>query len=205
MPENILPLSFFASYDTLTLAQKLLGCELVHDSPDGISSGIIVETEAYLQDDPACHAYNRRTSRTEPMFEIAGTIYVYQIYGIYQCVNVVSNKKGIGEAVLIRALQPSAGIDLMKARRNEKRHNRNKPTKEIELTQLCNGPGKLVIAMGIDRAIHNNELFSASRLYINPANKEKFEIVSTTRIGISVGIDLPYRFMIRNNPFVSKR
>lgn len=204
MVENRLPLSFFASFDTLTLAQKLLGCELVHDSPDGITSGIIVETEAYLRDDPACHAYNRRTTRTEPMYGLPGTVYVYLIYGMYQCVNVVSNVQGVGEAVLIRALQPIAGIELMELRRNENRRHSQKFTKQIKVKQLCNGPGKLAVAMGIDRAIHNNQLFSAGNLYINPPVQDKFDIVSTTRIGITVGVDLPYRFLIKNSPFVSR-
>jgi len=205
MLEHRLPLSFFSSFDTLTLAQKLLGCELVHDSPDGIASGIIVETEAYLRDDPACHAYNRRTARTEPMYGVPGTIYVYLIYGMYQCVNVVSNRAGIGEAVLIRALQPTSGIELMEARRNEKRRSGEKFAKKIELKHLCNGPGKLVVAMGIDRTVHNNQLFSDSSLYINPLANEGFDIIHTTRIGITAGADLPYRFLIRNNPFISKR
>ena len=205
MLENRLPLSFFSSFDTLTLAQKLLGCELVHDSPDGISSGIIVETEAYLRDDAACHAYNRRTARTEPMYGVPGTIYVYLIYGMYQCVNVVSNRAGIGEAVLIRALQPTKGIELMETRRNEKRRIREKFSKQIALKQLCDGPGKLVLAMGIDRTVHNNQLLSDSSLYINSRATEGFDIIQTTRIGITAGADLPYRFLIRNNPFVSKR
>ena len=97
MEEDKLPISFYQAHDTCTLAQQLLGCELVHNSPDGITSGIIVETEAYLANDPACHAYNRRTPRTEPMYGPAGTIYVYLIYGMYQCVNVVTREDGCAE------------------------------------------------------------------------------------------------------------
>jgi DNA-3-methyladenine glycosylase len=204
MTEKRLPLSFFESYDTLILAQKLLGCELVHDSPDGITSGIIVETEAYLLDDPACHAYNKRTPRTEPMYGVAGTIYIYLIYGMYECVNVVSNTAGIGEAILIRALQPTKGIELMEMRRHLNRKDITAPVKNIKPKDLCNGPGKLVLSMGISRLQHNNQLFPESSLYISPPVLNDFEIVATTRIGISVGVELPYRFLIKNNIFVSK-
>lgn len=204
MTENKLPLSFYESFDTLTLAQKLLGCELVHDSPEGITSGIIVETEAYLADDPACHAYNRRTNRTEPMYGPAGSIYVYLIYGMYQCINVVSNKKGIGEAVLIRALQPTQGIELMQFRRNSKRKSTIVPEKPVSLIELCRGPGKLVQAMGIDRSIHNNGSFADGPLFITAPLTTDPEIVSSKRIGISVGMDLQYRYMIKGSSFVSR-
>ena len=202
-----LPLSFYQSHDTLSLARNLLDCELVHDSPGGTTSGIIVETEAYLRDDPACHAFNRRTARTEPMYGEPGTIYVYLIYGMYQCFNVVSNKSGIGEAVLIRALQPTGGLDLMQYRRQiiqTKAATPAKLQKEIALKELCRGPGKLVKAMGIDRAIHNNLTLTDSPLYLAAPLVTNFEVVVTTRIGINVGADLPYRFFIKNNPFVSR-
>lgn len=200
----MLPLSFFESSDTLTLAQKLLGCELIHDSPDGITSGIIVETEAYLQNDPACHAYNRRTMRTEPMYGPPGTIYVYMIYGMYQCVNVVSNRAGIGEAVLIRALEPVNGIDLMETRRNFHRKTQTYIDKKISLKELCRGPGKLVQAMGIDKSLHNGKSLSDSSLFIRKGEKIDFQTGSSSRIGITVGVDLAYRFFIKNNPYVSK-
>ena len=109
-----LPREFYTRPNVVTVARDLLGKLLVVPDTHGKRvSGIIVETEAYLQDDPACHAFNRRTVRTEPMYAIAGTVYVYLIYGMYQCFNIVSNAEGIGEAVLIRALQPTAGIELM--------------------------------------------------------------------------------------------
>lgn len=203
--EQKLPLSFFQSYDTLTLAQKLLGCELVHDSPDGITAGIIVETEAYLSDDPACHAYQRRTPRTEPMYAAAGTIYVYLIYGMYQCVNVVSNREGIGEAVLIRALQPTQGMELMQMRRKMKMNRGASAPKEIGVKQLCNGPGKLVVAMNINSINHNNKLLTESSLFITPSGTPDPEIIATTRIGINVGKDLPYRFLIKNSEFLSRK
>ena len=203
--DDRLPLSFYEENDTCTLAQKLLGCELVHNSPDGITSGIIVETEAYLQDDPACHAYRKRTTRTEPMYSAAGTIYVYLIYGMYQCVNVVSNIDGIAEAVLIRALQPTQGVELMEMRRElGRRKNPGIVQKPISLKELCRGPGKLVQAMGIDRFIHNSESLATSSLYITPSVLNNFEISVSKRIGITQGADLLYRYSVENNYFVSR-
>lgn len=200
--ENRLPLSFYEAYDTRSLAQKLLGCELVHNSPDGTTSGIIVETEAYLQDDPACHAYQKRTARTEPMYGAPGTIYVYLIYGMYQCFNIVSREKGCGEAVLVRALEPKEGIQLMAMRRqNSRKVGLQKP---VSLRELCRGPGKLVQAMGIDRAIHNGLSLTDSGLYLKPSLQNVIEVDVSKRIGITQGADLLYRYSIRNNPFVSK-
>jgi DNA-3-methyladenine glycosylase len=204
MPENRLPGSFFESRDTITLARDLLGYELVHDSPEGITSGIIVETEAYLCNDPACHAFNKRTIRTEPMYGKPGTIYVYLIYGMYQCVNVVSNSEGIGEAVLIRALEPTGGIDLMEMRRSQKRKKTGTITSQLPRKVLCNGPGKLVQAMGIERSLHNNKSLVTSNLYIRSQIFSSFETGISKRIGINSGIDLPYRFFIQGNPFVSR-
>jgi DNA-3-methyladenine glycosylase len=206
MPGEKLPLSFFSAYDTCTLAQKLLGCELVHESPDGITSGIIVETEAYLQDDPACHAFNRRTTRTEPMYSMAGTVYVYLIYGMYQCFNIVSNAEGIGEAVLIRALQPVSGIDLMEMRRliRPGKAQITPPAGKVSLKELCRGPGKLVQAMGVERALHNATLLSGNVLYLRPPVAAPGAIVAGPRVGINVGRELPYRYYIKDNVFVSK-
>ncbi|CAG5016552.1 Putative 3-methyladenine DNA glycosylase [Dyadobacter sp. CECT 9275] len=202
MTDERLPLSFYQSFDTTTLAKKLLGCELVHNSPDGISSGIIVETEAYLQDDPACHAYNRRTPRTEPMYGEPGTAYVYLIYGMYECINVVSNRAGIGEAVLIRALQPLKGAELMAARRAL--FQKKSPSKPIPLKYLCNGPGKLVVAMGISRYLHNTESLCSDNLYISSPVITNPGIETSARIGITKGVDLPYRYFIKDNIYVSK-
>lgn len=204
MEDNRLPLVFYQSFDTLQLARELLGCELVHDSPDGTTSGIIVETEAYLQDDPACHAYNRTTPRTQPMYSDPGTIYVYLIYGMYQCVNVVSNKRGIGEAVLIRALQPTAGTELMQQRRKTGKKISREDQKAIPEKELCRGPGKLVRAMGIEKSTHNQGSFLAGPLYINKPIISDFDIRVSQRIGIQVGKELPYRFSIMENPYVSR-
>ena len=205
MPGQKLEADFFAG-DTCSLAKKLLGCELVHEHEDGLTAGIIVETEAYLRDDPACHAFNRRTVRTEPMYGPPGHAYIYLIYGMYQCFNVVSNAENIGEAVLIRALQPTQGIDIMQIRRKliKGKSGFTIKEKDLALKELCRGPGKLVKAMGIERDEHNNTPLWTNPLYITAPTLGDFETVTTTRIGINAGADLPYRYYVKNNIFVSK-
>jgi len=194
-----LPLAFYEQHDTLTLAQLLLGCELVHESPEGTTAGIIVETEAYLTGDPACHAYRRKTARNAAMFGPAGTLYVYMIYGYYYCINVVSGAEDVGEAVLIRALEPTEGLDLMGLRRNLD------PATKQGLRGLCSGPGKLVIAMGITQREHNFSSLTTGPIAIRGPFLHDFEMVTTTRIGITQGADLPYRFYVKGNPFISKK
>lgn len=198
-----LDLDFYQKYDTLTLAKELLGCELIHESPEGRTAGIIVETEAYLTGDPACHAYRKKTTRNAAMFGPAGSVYVYLIYGMYHCVNIVSAEEGKGEAVLIRALEPTEGIELMQQRRAEKKGSKSTP---FTVRELCNGPAKLVRAMGITLAGHNgSSLVEEANLYITPPKETDFEVVTTTRIGITQGAELPYRFYIGGNRFVSKK
>ena len=179
--------------DTVSVAKELLGMYLVHKSNEGMTVGKIVETEAYLQNDPGSHSHKGMTKRNAQMFGKAGTAYVYLIYGVYHCFNVVTNKEGGGEAVLIRALEPVKGIALMKKRRktdNEK--------------NLCNGPGKLVIAMGVTKEHNGTNLLSGSLSLLPRKTNDRFEICTSTRIGISVGKELPYRFFIQKNPFISK-
>ncbi|AXE17414.1 DNA-3-methyladenine glycosylase [Runella rosea] len=197
-----LDLKFYQKYETLSLAKQLLGCELVHESPEGRTAGIIVETEAYLTGDPACHAYRKKTVRNAAMFGPAGSVYVYLIYGMYHCVNIVSAEEGKGEAVLIRALEPTDGVELMELRRAERKGD--KP-KVYSLRELCNGPAKLVQAMGITLAGHNGSSLLDDALYLTPPKQTDFEVVTTTRIGITQGADLPYRFYIKGNRFVSKK
>ncbi|GAB4028188.1 DNA-3-methyladenine glycosylase [Spirosoma gilvum] len=205
--------TFYQSHDTLTLAQLLLGCELVHESEEGTTAGIIVETEGYLTDDPACHAYRRQTARNAAMFGPAGTLYVYQIYNHYNCINVVTGPEGVGEAVLIRALEPTEGIDLMALRRNDAfktgfaRYRNNTIDQNTAQGQrnLANGPSKLTIAMGIDRARDNGTSLTNGRIYIRGPVLHDFDMVTTTRIGITHGADLPYRYYIKGNSFVSKK
>lgn len=190
--EHILPKEFYEKYDTVTLAKKLLGCTMVHESPEGRTAGIIVETEAYLHNDPACHAYRKKSARNAAMFEGAGVSYVYLIYGMYHCFNIVSGQKDIGEAVLIRALEPVDGIELMQKRRGT-----------TQLKNLCSGPAKLVKAMGISPDFNFLPVY-ADEFYCLPPKDDNFEFVTTTRIGITQGADLLYRFYIKGSKFVSK-
>ena len=178
----------FFSQPTVELAKSLLGKYLCF----GDLKGIIVETEAYLyRGDPGCHASRGKTERNAPMFAPAGHTYVYLIYGMYHCLNIVSGKEGEGEAVLIRALEPVRGIPLMQKRRK---------TKKIE--NLCNGPGKLTQAFGITRK-HNclSLLKGPIRIY---DSKIKPEICASRRVGLSAGKELELRFFIKDNRFVSK-
>jgi DNA-3-methyladenine glycosylase len=209
-----LPLDFYQKHDTITLAQLLLGCELVHESgSEGTTAGIIVETEAYLTDDPACHAYRRKTPRNAAMFGPAGTLYVYQIYNHYNCINVVMGPEGVGEAVLIRALEPTEGLELMAFRRNEAfkigferyRNNTIDSTTADGQRNLANGPGKLTIAMGISRSEHNSSSLTTGNIFIRGPVLHDFDMVTTTRIGLTQGVDLPYRFYVNGNKFVSKK
>ena len=178
----------FFNQSTIDLAKALLGKYLMM----GNLKGKIVETEAYLyRGDPGCHAHRGMTARNAPMFGPAGRTYVYFIYGMYHCLNVVSGKTGEGEAVLIRALEPIQGIALMQKRRNT-----------TKLENLCNGPGKLTQAFGITRK-HNNLSLLDSKLQIHPS-REKPEIGSSRRIGLSVGKELELRFYIKENKFVSR-
>lgn len=178
--------------DTKTIAQELLGVYLVHESPEGRTVGKIVETEAYLHTDAAAHSFLGKTQRNAAMFEKAGTAYVYFTYGMHYCFNVVTEKEGIGEAVLIRALEPVEGIELMKQRR-----------KMEDVSQLCNGPAKLVQAMGISK-IHNMCSLLEKPLYLLSKEKEKFSLVAKARIGISKAKREKLRFYIKANLFVSR-
>lgn len=178
--------------DSLKVAKSLLGYILVHETKDDITSGIIVETEAYHQDDPASHTYRGQTARNAVMFGPPGFAYVYFTYGMHYCFNVVTGPQGSGQAVLIRALEPVEGIELMKQRRGM----------DAEL-QLTNGPAKLVQAMGITKADYGANLLNKSKLRLKPGPKPA-KITQTTRIGIKQATDKPWRFYITGNPYISK-
>ncbi|MBI2632082.1 DNA-3-methyladenine glycosylase [Candidatus Pacearchaeota archaeon] len=186
--------SYFWKKSTLKVAKSLLGCTLVHRTKKGIISGKIVETEAYLHDDPASHSFNGKTPRNDAMFNYPGIAYIYFTYGMHYCFNIVTNRKGIGEAVLIRALEPIKGIDLMKKNR-----------KIDSLHNLCNGPAKLVQALGITKKYNNHDLTKKPLYILTKKSKQKYDLVKTTRIGISQGSALLYRFYIKDNSFVSKK
>jgi len=179
----------FFNRPTVDLAKALLGKCLCL----GNMKGVIVETEAYLyRDDPGCHASCGLTTRNAPMFGPAGRVYVYLIYGMYHCLNIVSGQEGEGEAVLIRALEPVQGIPTMQRRRK---------TKKIE--NLCNGPGKLTQAFGITKKHNNTSLLEGPlRIY---DNRQKIEICTSTRIGLSKGKELPLRFYVKESSFVSNK
>lgn len=179
--------------DALSGAKSLLGYKLTHETPSGPISGYIVETEAYMQGDPASHSTKGRTPRTEPMFGPYGTIYIYFTYGMHYCMNIVTGPKDHGQAVLIRALQPVDGIEMMKLNR--------KTESEFNLT---NGPGKLCQALGIDKSLSGTHIDSGPIKLEKGIEVTKSNIVTSTRIGISRAADMPWRFYIKNNPYVSR-
>jgi DNA-3-methyladenine glycosylase len=170
---------------------------LVHDSPDGRTVGRIVETEAYLfTHDPACHASRGKTARNAAMFGPPGHAYIYFIYGMHYCFNVVTAAEGQGEAVLIRALEPVTGIALMEQRR-----------KSTVLKNLCSGPSKLVQALGITRAQNGCSLMSGPLTIHDRASFggcPPFDIDISPRIGITAAADLPLRFSVKGNRFTSR-
>lgn len=187
-----LPRQFYLQ-PTIEAARNLLGKVLVRRAEDGLIAGRIVETEAYLCDDPACHASRGMTRRNAMMFGEPGHAYVYLTYGVHFCLNAVTSAEGVGEAVLIRAIEPLDGLDIMK---------RNRRTDQI--TNLASGPGKLCQAFGLDLR-HNGLDLVSSDLRIVDDGLVVGEITATTRIGIRLAADKPWRFYLARNPFVSKK
>ena len=182
----------FFDKPTTQLAQDLIGCELIHETDEGTAAGRIVETEAYLHDDPAAHTYNGQTPRNKAMFGKPGHAYIYVSYGIHHCMNVSANKPGVGEGILIRALEPTRGKDLMKRRRATDQE-----------TNLCSGPGKLTQALGITKQQYGQDLSDpASPLRLREG--QAGEIETDTRIGISKAQDKKLRYHEKNNPHVSR-
>ena len=165
-------------------ARNLLGWELVHHTPVGDVGGIIIETEAYRQDDAASHSFRGVTKRTAPMFEEAGHIYMYFIYGMHWCMNIVTGPAGHGEAILIRALNPTRGIELMKQYRKT----------DVE-SRLTNGPGSLVQALAIPPTYSGLKI-EDTLLELVPPKKTIKNIQSSVRVGIKKATDKPWRFYI---------
>ncbi len=195
----ILPRTFYTQ-ETIEVARDLLGCYLVHLEGPETTLGRIVETEAYLRNDAAAHSFIGKTARNRILFGPAGHAYIYFIYGMHYCVNVVTGEEGTGEAVLFRALEPMQGIPVMEQRRN---------TENFRL--LCNGPAKLAEALGIDLAFNGLPLFSGplqiwSRdSFASAPGAGDEDIVQTTRIGITKSTDLPLRFYLRGNRHISRK
>ncbi|MDB6067692.1 MAG: 3-methyladenine glycosylase [Pedosphaera sp.] len=183
------------------MALKLLGHWLIRNTPEGPCGGAIVETEAYVTGDPACHAYVGETNRNRVMWGPPGHSYVYFIYGVHWCVNVVCMPVGTAEAVLIRAIEPAFGMATMRARRHvAKPHD------------LTNGPGKLCSALAIDHKLNGVDLCDVNSPLIVARNEslksflqERSPIVTTTRIGITRAASLPLRFYLDGSAFVSRR
>lgn len=194
----ILPRSFYEG-ETVTVAKNLLGCYLVHLEGNGTTSGRIIETEAYPREDPAAHSFHGRTASNSVLFGPAGYIHVFLVYGLHWCMNVVTGRGACRGAVLIRALEPSEGIPVMQKRRRCK-----------DTRILCSGPGRLTQALAITGEYNGLPLNSgplqiwskdsSSGTAISPEQ----EIIGTTRVGITKARELPYRFYLKGNPYVSR-
>jgi DNA-3-methyladenine glycosylase len=189
-PSDPLPAAFY-DRPVVEVARELVGCVVSH----GGASGVIVETEAYHDSEPACHAFVGLTNRTRTLFGPPGRAYVYRSYGIHALLNAVCERQGVGAAVLIRALDPLDGIELMRARRGLE-----------PLTQLCSGPGKLTQALGIELAENDTPLTGAGPVAIGPrpAAWREVELVAGTRIGITKAAELAWRFCASGSSHVSR-
>ena len=188
-----LPQDFY-DRETALVARELLGARIECTTPEGTTVGRIVETEAYIgEDDPACHAAAGHTSRTAPLYGHPGTSYVYFIYGRYWCFNAVTRAEGLPSAVLVRAVEPVGGVELMRARRPLAR----------SLVDLTSGPGKLCLAMGIDGG-HNRLALDRRPLVLREGEPvADHDVLVTPRIGITKAADWPLRWIVKGSPFVS--
>jgi DNA-3-methyladenine glycosylase len=174
-----LPAAFY-DRPVVEVARDLVGCTVTY----GAACGVIVETEAYHQSEPACHAFAGLTPRTEVLFGPPGRAYVYRSYGIHALLNAVCEAEGVGAAVLIRALEPLEGLDLMRERRGMER-----------VEDLCSGPGKLTQALGIELDLNGSDL-AAGPIFVGPpvAGWRRPHVAVGERIGITKAVDLPWRF-----------
>jgi DNA-3-methyladenine glycosylase len=180
----------FYDRPVVDVARALLGCVVRH----GATAGVIVETEAYHQSEPACHAFVGLTPRTRPLFGPPGRAYVYRSYGIHACLNAVCERAGVGAAVLIRALEPLEGLPEMRERRGLER-----------VEDLCSGPGKLTQALGIGLELNGTDLVAGAIAFEPPPpGWETVGHVVGTRIGISKAVELPWRFCAAGSRSVSR-
>jgi DNA-3-methyladenine glycosylase len=180
----------FYGRPVVEVARDLVGCTVSHAG----ATGVIVETEAYHESEPACHAYVGRTARTHVLFGPPGRAYVYRSYGIHALLNAVCEPEGVGAAVLIRALEPLSGIELMRARRGVS-----------ALDALCSGPGKLTRALGIELGENDTDL-AAGPVRFGPAAPgwEDVDVIAGVRIGITKAAELPWRFCAAGSRSVSR-
>ncbi len=170
------------------VARDLIGCQLFFAG----AGGTIVESESYDREDPACHAYVGLTNRTRVLFGPPGRAYVYLSYGIHSLLNFVAEPEGEAAAVLIRALEPTAGLDAMRARRGPRHSDRD----------LCNGPGKLTEALGVGLEQNGSDLMREPFLLLGPEGARP-EVATGPRVGITKAVERPWRYSAANNPFVS--
>lgn len=178
--------------DTTALAQFLIGKTLVRDHPDGRMTGRIVETEAYVVGDAACHAFRGPTARNRTLFLERGHAYVYFIYGCWHALNVCGEVAGVGAGVLVRAIEPVEGIDLMRTRRDVQR-----------VVDLARGPGRLATALDIDRRLDGADLCAPGPLWLADPVRPPGPIGRSRRIGLSRETERKLRFFERDNPYVS--
>ena len=193
----------FYERDTLTVANELLSCVLVHVNPEGVTKGRIVETEAYMgPEDKGAHSYDgRHTPRMDPLYKTGGFAYIYQLHGYNYCINAVTQKENMPQAVLIRAIEPIEGIELMIHRRNIDISTKSK------FKNLTNGPSKLCKAMDIDTSLNGIDL-CGNELFITSGDvlKSEEEIMATKRIHIDYAEEYKnkmWRFLLKGNKFVS--
>jgi DNA-3-methyladenine glycosylase len=197
----------FYNRDSVTVAKDLLGKYLVHVVEGEKLIGKIVEVEAYMGPiDKAAHSYNnRRTDRVEVMYGEPGFAYVYIIYGMYNCMNIVVEQPGKPQAILIRALEPTEGLEAMSKFRYSKPYEELSKRERLGLTS---GPGKLCKALSIDRSQNGEDLCEDQLYLLEESRDESFEMISTTRINIDYAEeakDFPWRFYIKDNQYISKK
>ncbi|MEZ5287363.1 MAG: DNA-3-methyladenine glycosylase [Vicinamibacterales bacterium] len=198
----ILPRSFYAR-PTLDVARDLIGKLLIHRTHDGLAAGAIVEVEAYIgEDDPACHAAPGPTTRNAPLYGPPGRAYVYFNYGLHHLVNAVTESQGCPAAVLIRALAPVDGLALMQRRRAGVRWRAGKPA--VADAHLCRGPANVTVALGIGAAQNTLPLYRRP-LTIEDAGLPDGPVTWGARIGISQGVERPWRCWLTGHPSVSGR